>query len=86
MKNFIAISKAAASSYHDSKVLGKILAFGSPLCSLCCFALRNLLCVCRCPYASSPVKGKKEVAYICLQHVNEHHLETLQQGPSSNLT
>jgi len=53
---------------------GEILALGSP----CCFALRQLLRACSCPYASSPAKGKGEITNRCLQHVNEHHLETLQ--------
>lgn len=74
MKNFTAISKAAASSYHDSQVLGKILALGSPLW---CFTLRNLLCVHSCPYASSPTKGTRAITYVCLEHVNEHHLGML---------
>lgn len=74
MKNVKAISRAAANSYHDSKVLGKTEALGSAPCSV----QSNLLCVYSCPYASSSAKGYREITYPRLQHVHEHHPQTLQ--------
>lgn len=78
MKNFIAINKAAASSYHDSKVPGKILALGSP----CCFALRNLFACAAAhmlpllPKAreKSPIYAYNMLMSIILKLCNRDHL------------
>lgn len=91
MRNIIAISKAAANSYHDSKVLGKTLALGSAPC----FALNNLLCVCAVAYMlpllptareKSPIRAYNTLMSITLKLCNRDHPTAFTVSQSTRKT